>query len=390
MLKLTGREKSALFFEGVVTVALLILINVAVIGIIQGVIQSNPGLASGIFIIKQSLWFGPYHTQIWSYQRIVIGLLMLLDGWVVWWRLKRRYHQYQMDHIIAELHYIAQGHLDHRIPFRLKGSEQHVITSVNALVDSAVQSMNDERQIEKSKDELITNVSHDLRTPLTSIIGYLRLIEDKQYHSEEDIVKYSHIAYEKAKQMKTLVDDLFEYTKVQQHGAPVNMMTVDLSQLLEQVSASFELEGQKRGIEVSSATQPTPLLVDADPEKLGRVFSNLVANALKYGNGASYIKIDARQVGASVVIEVANDGTQIPAASLGHLFERFYRVESSRSKDTGGTGLGLAIVKSIVDLHHGEVEVTSTPQVTTFTVILPLHQTAAAAQGWAKFAANCV
>ena len=381
MLKLTGREKSALFFEGVVTVALLILINVAVIGIIQGVIQSNPGLASGIFIIKQSLWFGPYHTQIWSYQRIVIGLLMLLDGWVVWWRLKRRYHQYQMDHIIAELHYIAQGHLDHRIPFRLKGSEQHVITSVNALVDSAVQSMNDERQIEKSKDELITNVSHDLRTPLTSIIGYLRLIEDKQYHSEEDIVKYSHIAYEKAKQMKTLVDDLFEYTKVQQHGAPVNMMTVDLSQLLEQVSASFELEGQKRGIEVSSATQPTPLLVDADPEKLGRVFSNLVANALKYGNGASYIKIDARQVGASVVIEVANDGTQIPAASLGHLFERFYRVESSRSKDTGGTGLGLAIVKSIVDLHHGEVEVTSTPQVTTFTVILPLHQTAAATQG---------
>ena len=380
MLKLTGREKSALFFEGVVTVALLILINVAVIGIIQGVIQSNPGLASGIFIIKQSLWFGPYHTQIWSYQRIVIGLLMLLDGWVVWWRLKRRYHQYQMDHIIAELHYIAQGHLDHRIPFRLKGSEQHVITSVNALVDSAVQSMNDERQIEKSKDELITNVSHDLRTPLTSIIGYLRLIEDKQYHSEEDIVKYSHIAYEKAKQMKTLVDDLFEYTKVQQHGAPVNMMTVDLSQLLEQVSASFELEGQKRGIEVSSATQPTLLLVDADPEKLGRVFSNLVANALKYGNGASYIKIDARQVGASVVIEVANDGTQIPAASLGHLFERFYRVESSRSKDTGGTGLGLAIVKSIVDLHHGEVEVTSTPQVTTFTVILPLHQTAVAAQ----------
>lgn len=376
-----GARKKRAFFEGVVTVALLILINVAVIGIIQGVIQSNPGLASGIFIIKQSLWFGPYHTQIWSYQRIVIGLLMLLDGWVVWWRLKRRYHQYQMDHIIAELHYIAQGHLDHRIPFRLKGSEQHVITSVNALVDSAVQSMNDERQIEKSKDELITNVSHDLRTPLTSIIGYLRLIEDKQYHSEEDIVKYSHIAYEKAKQMKTLVDDLFEYTKVQQHGAPVNMMTVDLSQLLEQVSASFELEGQKRGIEVSSATQPTPLLVDADPEKLGRVFSNLVANALKYGNGASYIKIDARQVGASVVIEVANDGTQIPAASLGHLFERFYRVESSRSKDTGGTGLGLAIVKSIVDLHHGEVEVTSTPQVTTFTVILPLHQTAAAAQG---------
>lgn len=374
MLKLTGREKGALFFEGVETVALLILINVALIVIIQTFIQSNPGLASGIFIIKQSLWFGPYHTQIWSYQRIVIGIFIVIDAWVVWWRLRRRYHQYQMDHILAELHYIAQGHLDHRIPFRLKGNQQHVITSVNALVDSAVQSMNDERQIEKSKDELITNVSHDLRTPLTSIIGYLRLIEDKQYHSEEEIVKYAHIAYEKSKQMKNLVEDLFEYTKVQQHGAPVNIMTVDLSQLLEQVSASFELEGQKRGIEVTSITEPEPLKISADPEKLGRVFSNLVSNALKYGNGASYIKIEAHQHGDQVQIQVKNDGTKIPADSLSHLFERFYRVESSRSKATGGTGLGLAIVKSIVDLHHGEVTVTSDDNETAFTVTLPVEQ----------------
>ncbi|QLL69224.1 cell wall metabolism sensor histidine kinase WalK [Lactobacillus sp. 3B(2020)] len=374
MLKLTGREKGALFFEGVETVALLILINVALIVIIQTFIQSNPGLASGIFIIKQSLWFGPYHTQIWSYQRTVIGIFIVIDAWVVWWRLRRRYHQYQMDHILAELHYIAQGHLDHRIPFRLKGNQQHVITSVNALVDSAVQSMNDERQIEKSKDELITNVSHDLRTPLTSIIGYLRLIEDKQYHSEEEIVKYAHIAYEKSKQMKNLVEDLFEYTKVQQHGAPVNIMTVDLSQLLEQVSASFELEGQKRGIEVTSITEPEPLKISADPEKLGRVFSNLVSNALKYGNGASYIKIEAHQHGDQVQIQVKNDGTKIPADSLSHLFERFYRVESSRSKATGGTGLGLAIVKSIVDLHHGEVTVTSDDNETAFTVTLPVEQ----------------
>lgn len=374
MLKLTGREKGALFFEGVETVALLILINVALIVIIQTFIQSNPGLASGIFIIKQSLWFGPYHTQIWSYQRIVIGIFVIIDAWVVWWRLRRRYYQYQMDHILAELHYIAQGHLDHRIPFRLKGNQQHVITSVNALVDSAVQSMNDERQIEKSKDELITNVSHDLRTPLTSIIGYLRLIEDKQYHSEEEIIKYAHIAYEKSKQMKNLVEDLFEFTKVQQHGAPVNIMIVDLSQLLEQVSASFELEGQKRGIEVTSMTEPEPLKLSADPEKLGRVFSNLVANALKYGNGASYIKIEAHQHGDQVQIQVKNDGTKIPADSLSHLFERFYRVESSRSKATGGTGLGLAIVKSIVDLHYGKVSVTSDDNETVFTVTLPVEQ----------------
>lgn len=373
-MKLTGREKSSLIFEGVITVVLLILLNMAILTIIQDVIQSNPGVNNGIFMIKQSLRIGPMQAQIWSYQRILIIFLLLIDVWVVWWRLRRRYHLYLMNHIIGELHYIAQGHLDHRIPFRLKGNEQHVITSVNALVDSAVQSMDDERKIEKSKDELITNVSHDLRTPLTSIIGYLGLIEDKQYQNEEDILKYTHIAYEKAKQMKNLVDDLFEYTKVQQHGAPVNIMRVDLDQLLEQLTASFALEAERRGIEISSKVVPNPLMIEADPEKLGRVFNNLVANAFKYGNGASYIRITAHQEQANVVVKVANDGTPIPKEAQSHLFERFYRAEASRSRATGGTGLGMAIVKSIVDLHHGQVTVTSDENETAFIVTLPLKQ----------------
>ena len=373
-MKLTGREKSSLIFEGVITVILLILLNMAILTIIQDVIQSNPGVNNGIFMIKQSLRIGPMQAQIWSYQRILIVFLILIDVWVVWWRLRRRYHLYLMNHIIGELHYIAQGHLDHRIPFRLKGSEQHVITSVNALVDSAVQSMDDERKIEKSKDELITNVSHDLRTPLTSIIGYLGLIEDKQYQNEEDLLKYTHIAYEKAKQMKNLVEDLFEYTKVQQHGAPVNIMRVDLDQLLEQLTASFALEAERRGIEISSQVVPNPLMIEADPEKLGRVFNNLVANAFKYGNGASYIRITAHQEQDKVVVKVANDGTPIPEKAQSHLFERFYRAEASRSRATGGTGLGLAIVKSIVDLHHGQVTVTSDADETAFIVTLPLKQ----------------
>lgn len=286
----------------------------------------------------------------------------------------RRYHLYQLDHIIGELHYIAQGHLEHRIPFRVNGNQQHVITSVNALVDTITQAMEEERATEKSKDELITNVSHDLRTPLTSIIGYLGLIEDHQYNSEEDLVKYSHIAYDKAKQMKNLVEDLFEYTKVQQHGAPVNLMTIDLGQLLEQVAASFELEASKKKIAINVTCDPSPLSISADPEKLGRLFSNLMSNALKYGHGASYIHMTAKQLGDKVVITVADDGEKIPAPALKHLFERFYRVESSRNKATGGTGLGLAIVQSIVKLHHGTVTARSDDQETAFVVTLPIKQ----------------
>ena len=251
-----------------------------------------------------------------------------------------------------------------------------MIESVNALVDSAMQSMSDEKKVEQSKDELITNVSHDLRTPLTSIIGYLGLVEDGQYQNEDDLVKYAHIAYEKAKQMKTLVEDLFEYTKVQQDGAPVNMMRLDLGQLLEQVAASFELEGEKKGLKISSIVIPSPLKIEADPEQIGRAVSNLVANALKYGHGATYIHLSAREHGAMVQLTVANDGEAIPQQSIEHLFERFYLVEGSRSKKTGGTGLGLAIVKSIVDLHHGQISAHSDSHETSFIMTLPVKQAA--------------
>ena len=176
-MKLTGREKSALIMEGIVTVVLLLLLNLSVIVLLNEMIQTNPGLQDGIFIIKRSIIIGPAHYQLWSWENIFILLMMFFDAGVVYWRLIRRYHQMQLRHIIEELHYIANGHFDHRIPFTIKGQTQRVITSVNALVDSVIASMNEERRIEKSKDDLITNVSHDLRTPLTSIIGYLGLVE---------------------------------------------------------------------------------------------------------------------------------------------------------------------------------------------------------------------
>ncbi|MCI1288166.1 MAG: HAMP domain-containing histidine kinase [[Lactobacillus] timonensis] len=375
-MKLTAREKTSLFFEAVVTIVLFSLIGFALVVMIQQVVKTNPGLASGIYLIKRSLAIGPWHLQIWSYQRWLIAALAIIGIIVLWWRLIRRYHQYQLRHIINELHYISNGHLAHRIPFKMNGDRQKMIESVNALVDSAMQSMSDEKKVEQSKDELITNVSHDLRTPLTSIIGYLGLVEDGQYQNEDDLVKYAHIAYEKAKQMKTLVEDLFEYTKVQQDGAPVNMMRLDLGQLLEQVAASFELEGEKKGLKISSIVIPSPLKIEADPEQIGRAVSNLVANALKYGHGATYIHLSAREHGAMVQLTVANDGEAIPQQSIEHLFERFYRVEGSRSKKTGGTGLGLAIVKSIVDLHHGQISAHSDSHETSFIMTLPVKQAA--------------
>ncbi|MFT9412270.1 histidine kinase dimerization/phospho-acceptor domain-containing protein, partial [Liquorilactobacillus hordei] len=180
-MKLTAREKSELFGEGIVTIILLLLLNLSIYVLLDQLIESNPGLANGIFQIKMSLAFGPNHIQFWSWGWVFLTAMLIIDVFIIYWRLLRRYRQMQLQHIIFELHYIADGHLDHRIPFQLQGDMQRVISSINALVDSSLRAMEEERKIERSKDELVTNVSHDIRTPLTSIIGYLGLIEEKQY-----------------------------------------------------------------------------------------------------------------------------------------------------------------------------------------------------------------
>ncbi|GEK29565.1 two-component sensor histidine kinase [Furfurilactobacillus siliginis] len=372
MMRLTPREKWSLIFEGVVTVVLLLLLNLSIIVILNDVLHSNPGIAGGVYMIKRSLVIGGRY--IWSYQNLFIAILILIDCGVLYWRLIRRYHLYQMNHIIAELHYISEGHLEHRITFKLDYRLQRVVDSVNSLVDSATQSMNDERQAERSKDELITNVSHDIRTPLTSIIGYLGLIEDHQYQSEEDLVKYSHIAYLKATQMKSLVEDLFEYLKMRGAETDLAINQVNFSQMLEQLAASYELEASRKHLTISSTSDPDDIMMDADAEKLGRVFNNLISNALKYGEQATFISLNAKLVGDQVIVRVANDGREIPTAALNQLFERFYRVEESRSKETGGTGLGLAIAQSIVERHGGYIFAESDEKLTSFVIHLPVHQ----------------
>ncbi|KAF0467490.1 GHKL domain-containing protein [Pediococcus pentosaceus] len=371
-MKLTGREKYELFGEGVITVILLLLLNLSVFILIDSALKSNPALSNAVFMVKNSITIGG--VQIWSYQKIFILIMFLADAGVLYWRLERRYKQMQLRHIIAELHYIANGHFDHRIPFELSGDHQRVVDSVNSLVDSVISSMEEERALKQSKDDLITNVSHDLRTPLTSIIGYLRLIEDRQFKNEDDILKYTHTAYLKSIQMKSLVEDLFEYTKVSQSNPHLTINTINVDSMLQQLAASFELEAKQKHFVITSQCTPKDLEITGDAEKIGRVFNNLITNALKYGNGGKNIFLSAKQINDTVIFEVTNDGEKVPAEALGKLFDRFYRVEGSRSKATGGTGLGLAIAQSIVEMHNGTIEAHSNDKRTSFVIQLPLHQ----------------
>ncbi len=371
---LTSKEISELFAEGIITVVLLLLLNVAIIVVGTSVRENSPLLVEAIYESKTA-FTDAFNTDIFrSGRNFILPLFFLLDVIVLYWRLIRRYHQMQLRHIISELHYIAEGNYDHRIPFELRGDLNRVVSNINVLVDSTVAAIQDERRIEQSKDELITNVSHDIRTPLTSIIGYLGLIEDRQYHSEEELLKYTHTAYVKAKQMKSLVDDLFEYTKVRQPSVPINLVPFDMAQFVEQLAADFELEATRKGIKIETYTRPDHIEMDGDTEKLVRVFNNLLSNALKYGKGADTIRMEVEKVGTEAILTVKNNGQMIPKQALDSLFDRFYRVEESRSQETGGTGLGLAIAQSIVALHGGYTYAKSTPEWTSFIIHLPLKR----------------
>lgn len=369
--KLTGAEKSELFAEGIVTIILLLLLNLSIIILIHLAILQDESLVNGIYFLKKSMTFvGGRH--VWSWQNIFIIIMAVGDLAVLYWRLIRRYHQMQLRHVISELHYIANGHFDHRINFRVRPELQRVVDSINSLVDSTVNSINEERAIEKSKDELITNVSHDIRTPLTSIIGYLGLLKTG-VSSKEDQPKYVDIVYTKAEQMKSLADDLFEYTTLKSTSTKLNLNELHIYSMLEQVAAGFELEAEKKGIDIEIEARPKNLTIQADAEKLVRVYNNLISNAFKYGTGATKIKLVANLVNKSEVeLRVENNGEPIPVSAQKKIFDRFYRVETSRNTKTGGTGLGLSITKSVVDLHHGTIRCQSDENWTSFIIRLPL------------------
>lgn len=371
-IQLTSKEKSELLIEGIVTIILLILLNLAIYMLLVQIFQSSLSIDKIVNSFIPSIYDTFYDPNYFVWKKPIFFMFSLIDTAVLYWRLIRRYKQMQQRHIISELHFISNGHYDHRIPFDLNGDLGKLIRSINALVDSTVEAIEEERRIEQSKDELITNVSHDIRTPLTSIIGYLGLIEERKFSSNEELLKYTHTAYMKSRQMKVLVDDLFEYTKVRQSNTPLNLISFDMQQLIAQIVVDFELDASKKDVLIDFKGSPTSLMMEGDTEKLVRVFDNLLSNALKYGVGGQKIIINSQKIGSEVVITVKNDGQEIPKESLDLLFDRFYRVEESRSQQTGGTGLGLAIAQSIVTLHNGYIYATSENGWTSFVIHLPL------------------
>ena len=232
------------------------------------------------------------------------------------------------------------------------------------------------KEAEQRKNDLVVYLAHDLKTPLTSVIGYLSLMDEAPDMPASQRAKYVHITLDKALRLEKLINEFFEITRYNLQTIALEKETVNLSFMLEQMTDEFypllSDHGNTIRLEVEPDASGGPLTLYADGEKLARVFNNILKNAIAYSYPGTAIAVECRTVGDFVRIEVSNRGRTIPPHKLEAIFEKFFRLDDARATNTGGAGLGLAIAKEIVTLHDGSITAASEDEVTSFLVELPL------------------
>jgi len=228
-------------------------------------------------------------------------------------------------------------------------------------------------QTERMRADFVANVSHEMKTPLTSLIGYIETLRGPARDDGEAQEKFLVIMDEQARRMARLVDDLLSLARIEmdEHTRPTGR--VPLKAVLEETRGLLETQAQKRSLSVTLSVEPESATVVGDRDQLAEVFENLIGNAIKYGSEGGTVSVSAEPVNAGEIsITVADDGDGIAPQHLPRLTERFYRVDPARSRERGSTGLGLAIVKHIVSRHRGRLSIESTlGEGSQFTVTLP-------------------
>lgn len=275
------------------------------------------------------------------------------------------------------LQIIAEGDLSYRVNILRQDELGLVALNINRMAEHLEQQILKEREIERSRMELITGISHDLRTPLTSIIGYIELLRTESYKDKEEYTRFIQNAYNKAVHLKKLLDDLFEYTRLTSIDSRIKLERIDLSQLLVQLLFEFEPIAQENNIQLAKDFANVPTLASLDSEKIARAIDNLLMNALKYSFKPGTIRIRMVSDPESCTIEVENKGTPLSKDQEMRLFERFYKADHSRKSEgiQSGAGLGLSIARNIAELHQGSLTLNHNHDVFIFKLKLPIGNT---------------
>ncbi len=253
------------------------------------------------------------------------------------------------------------------LPRELRPLEEDLRTLQHTLEDREAQA----REAKQRRQDLVAFLAHDLKTPLTSVLGYLNLLHDEPALPEEQRRKYTDIALDKANRLEELVSEFFDITRMDLGALGEAGDAIQLSILLEQLADEFYPAFAEKGLTCRTDIAPR-LVVRGDPDKLVRVFENVLRNAVSYSTPGGTVELEARPLGGEVEIAIRNEGLEIPEQELTNIFQKFYRLDQARSTRTGGAGLGLAIAREIVERHGGTIRAESDGRRTTFHILLPL------------------
>ncbi|MDO5520309.1 MAG: HAMP domain-containing sensor histidine kinase [bacterium] len=303
---------------------------------------------------------------------VVIGYNVLMLGifitvFIVLVNRKVKYIKY----ISSEVKKIEKSGFGQVMEVRGKDELSELSEGINTMSVKLKEKVDQEKQIEKAKNELITNVSHDLRTPLTSIIGYVSLLKQNEFKDKEKFEEYISVIERRLHGLNLMINELFEYTKLNASEIKLNITTIDIIAVLQHLVYEYTIIYEKNGLQLEAQLDLDHCLIEADLEKIVRVFQNLLDNAKKYAVEASVIKLHAYKNEGALAITLMNKTKELRAEEIDTIFERFYKGDMART-ETNSSGLGLSIVKRIVELHQGDITATMKEDQICFLLQLPL------------------
>lgn len=339
------------------------------------------GISVITFIILFVYSYEVYHQYVWQEYDLVYQLaqlikdnllaisisLIALDTIIIFWLRYRESLQYIEKMLEAGKILVEDSERLISLPFELKEIEDQM----NQIKKDSLKNRAAIKQAEKQRNDLLLYLAHDLKTPLTSIIGYLNLLNSQPNLPSEEKKNYTKIAYDKSIRLEELIEEFFSIAKYNLSDITLEKEQVNLSIMLAQISYEFMPLYREKNLECINDIEDN-LIVSIDINQFERVFDNLIRNAINYSENNSKIKISAKKENNYLLIKLSNTINFVDKNKLEHIFEPFVRLDESRNSKTGGSGLGLAITKKIIELHQGSITVNLKDKLIIFTVKLPL------------------
>ncbi|MBP1992393.1 sensor histidine kinase [Paenibacillus eucommiae] len=329
---------------------------------------------ASVFIVTDANTFQKYVHQYAKWLFIALLLILILTNGALTYFVSRSIIR-PLKALKQAAEEIKEGNLDFEVKPQSKDEIGELSTAFEEMRSKLKHSIGLQLQYDENRKELISNISHDLKTPVTAIKGYVEGIMDGVADSPDKLERYVKTIYNKANDMDRLIDELFLFSKLDLGKIPFHFERVDLGQYLEDCVQELYFDMEKKGVKLEPENAPSaPLYVKADREKLKRVLLNIFENAVKYmDKDEGNIRLKVQEIEGNAIVSIEDNGQGISAEALPHIFDRFYRADPSRNTATGGSGLGLAIAKQIVEEHGGMIWAASEiEQGTKIFIMLPI------------------